>query len=155
MKSLRKMMLTLLLVAGYSFMACAQESEENKAIKKVIQEVFEGMHDRNVLKIGNAFSREPVLQTIRETSEGSIVETSSLQEFLNGIAAVPAEMEIEERGLDYDIRVDGAMAAVWVPYEFYINGKISHRGVNSFQLVKFSDGWKIVYIIDTRRKGLG
>lgn len=61
------MMLTLLLVAGYSFMACAQEPEENKAIKKVIQEVFEGMQDRNVLKVGNAFSREPVLQTIRET----------------------------------------------------------------------------------------
>jgi hypothetical protein len=44
------------------------------------------------------------------------------------------------------------MAAAWTPYRFYRNGEFSHCGVNSFQLVKMAEGWKIVYIIDTRRK---
>ncbi len=44
------------------------------------------------------------------------------------------------------------MANVWAPYEFYLNNDFSHCGVNSFQL--FFDGiqWKIIYLIDTRRK---
>lgn len=149
---LRKIVITLLLVAGYSFMVHAQGIEANEDIKEVIQKVFEGMHDRDAQKIENAFSKEPVLQTIRVTGGGSTVETSSLKEFLNGIAAVPADMVMEEKVLEYDVRVDGVMAAVWAPYEFYINGRMSHCGVNSFQLVKFPSGWKIVYIIDTRRK---
>jgi hypothetical protein len=50
------------------------------------------------------------------------------------------------------IRMDGPLASVWTPYSFYAGGKYSHCGVNSFQLVRFPDGWKIQYIIDTRRK---
>jgi hypothetical protein len=44
------------------------------------------------------------------------------------------------------------MAAVWTPYNFYYNGQFSHCGVNSFQVIRFKDGWKIQYIIDTRRR---
>jgi hypothetical protein len=47
---------------------------------------------------------------------------------------------------------DGVLATVVTPYKFFYNGNFSHCGVNSFQLVKFSDGWKIQYIIDTRKK---
>ncbi|HNA01067.1 MAG TPA: hypothetical protein PLN49_09415, partial [Ferruginibacter sp.] len=50
------------------------------------------------------------------------------------------------------VRVDGALAIAWTPYKFYFNGKFSHCGVNSFQLVRFNGEWKIQYLIDTRRK---
>jgi len=50
------------------------------------------------------------------------------------------------------ILIDSQLASVWTDYKFYIGDKFSHCGVNSFQLVKLNDGWKIVYIIDTRRK---
>jgi hypothetical protein len=44
------------------------------------------------------------------------------------------------------------MATAWTPYNFYFNGKFSHCGVNNFVLVKQDNGWKIQYIIDTRRR---
>ena len=44
------------------------------------------------------------------------------------------------------------MANAWAPYEFYINSEFSHCGINSFQLIKIEGNWKIIYIIDTRRK---
>ncbi|HUM64696.1 MAG TPA: hypothetical protein PLV32_02570, partial [Chitinophagaceae bacterium] len=50
------------------------------------------------------------------------------------------------------IRVDGPLAIVWTPYHFYYNGRFSHCGVNSFQLVRFEGVWKIQYLIDTRRR---
>jgi hypothetical protein len=61
-------------------------------------------------------------------------------------------MKFEERLLDYSIQVDGAMAHVWTPYEFYVNNKFSHKGVNAFTLFKDNGLWKIVYLIDTRRR---
>jgi hypothetical protein len=44
------------------------------------------------------------------------------------------------------------MATVWTPYTFYYKGQYSHKGINSFQLVKLKEGWKIQYLIDTRYK---
>jgi hypothetical protein len=50
------------------------------------------------------------------------------------------------------IRIDASLAIVWAPYEFYYKGKYSHKGVDSFQLVRVNGVWKIQYLIDTRRK---
>jgi len=50
------------------------------------------------------------------------------------------------------VKIDGPLAIVWTPYKFYFNGKFSHCGVNSFQLVRFNGVWKIQYLIDTRRR---
>ena len=67
------------------------------------------------------------------------------------MARIPQTMKIEEKILTYKIQVDGTMANVWAPYEFYANGKLSHTGVNSFQLFKDEGIWKIIYLVDTRR----
>jgi hypothetical protein len=58
----------------------------------------------------------------------------------------------DERIVFETIKIDGPLAAVWTPYQFYLNGQFSHCGVNSFQLVRLNGQWKIQYIIDTRRK---
>ncbi|MEM0542129.1 hypothetical protein WFZ85_05850 [Flavobacterium sp. j3] len=56
--------------------------------------------------------------------------------------------------MSYTIQVDGEMAHAWTPYEFYVNGKFSHKGVNAFTLFKDgsleASGWKIIHIVDTR-----
>jgi hypothetical protein len=57
-----------------------------------------------------------------------------------------------EKLLSYDIKIDGPMAMVWTPYEFYVDETFSHCGVDVFLLTKQADGWKIAGIMDTRRK---
>lgn len=73
-------------------------------------------------------------------------------DFLKSMATIPADVKFEERLLLWQVLADGTMAQVWTPYEFYVNGKLSHRGVNSFSLAKIAGAWKITYLIDTRRK---
>ena len=73
-------------------------------------------------------------------------------DFLKSIASIPATMKFEERILEYKIESDNFLAHVWTPYEFYLNGKLSHKGVNSFTLIKENEKWKIVHVIDTRNK---
>lgn len=126
----------------------AQDTE----VKKSIDVFFEGMHSSDTLKIKSVCTDTMILQSISEGKKGTKLNTESVSEFYKSIATLPNGMKIEERLLDYKIQTDGAMAHVWTPYEFYINGKLSHKGVNSFQLFKDNGTWKIIYIVDTRRK---
>ncbi len=125
----------------------AQEAE----IKKSIQVFFEGLQTADTIKIKSVCSSALVLHSVSDTAKGIRFTNESIKEFYKSIASIPKDMKIEERLLSYNIQADGPMAHVWTPYEFYINGKLSHSGVNSFQMFKDNGVWKIVYIIDTRR----
>lgn len=146
-------LIALLILAGLSSLpASAQQKEEAQAIKSAIDRLFEGMKEKDPTMIESVFADGAILQTIKEKDGDLVVQTDQLSAFIQSIAAIPAEVSIEERLLDYDINVDGPLAAVWTPYQFYVNGKPAHCGANSFQLVKRADGWKIIYLVDTRRK---
>ena len=139
----------LVLFALLMMQTCiAQEAD----VKKAITTFFEGMHSRDTLTIKSVCSENMILQSISEGKEGSKLSTERASEFITSIAKIPAGTKIEERLLDYKIQIDGALAHAWTPYEFYINEKFSHKGVNSFQLFKDNGVWKIIYIVDTRRK---
>lgn len=48
-----------------------------------------------------------------------------------------------ERGFNGTAEVDGPIAMVWLPYDFYVNDTWSHCGVDIFTMVKSDAGWKI------------
>lgn len=50
---------------------------------------------------------------------------------------------IIERGFDGDVRVAGAMAVVWLPYDIYVNEAWSHCGVDVFTLLRVDTAWRI------------
>lgn len=135
---------------GVLFPTLAQSEEQ--AVKEVIMSLFDGMRAKDAEMVMKSFSSDAMMQTVIADPSGTRVGSNSVEDFGKRIASTPVETELDERILDYQIKIDGNMAAAWTPYEFYVNGNFSHCGVNSFQLVKMSEGWKIVYIIDTRRK---
>jgi hypothetical protein len=52
---------------------------------------------------------------------------------------------------DPDVRIHGAIAVVWTRYDFWVDGKFSHCGVDAFDLVKTAEGWRIaggVYTVE-------
>ncbi|MEY2630160.1 MAG: hypothetical protein RLZZ469_1057 [Bacteroidota bacterium] len=142
---MRSLILVLLL---FGISGQAQKAE----VQQTIQTFFEGFHARDTLKIKSTCSDKLILQSISESAKGNKFSEESPKEFYVSMATIPAEMQFEERILDYNIQIDGTMAHAWTPYEFYINGKLSHKGVNAFTLFKTAEGWKIVHLIDTRRK---
>ena len=49
----------------------------------------------------------------------------------------------QERYWDPVVHVRGSLAMVWTPYEFWVNGKTSHCGIDAFELVKEQGTWRI------------
>ena len=125
---------------------------QNEEVKDVIVTFFKGFHAKDSTIIKSVCAENMILQSIAESSKGSQIKNQNPQDFYRSIATIPSTMLFEERVLDYSIQVDGTMAHVWTPYEFYVNNKLSHKGVNAFTLFKDNGLWKIVYLIDTRRK---
>jgi len=113
---------------------------------------FKGFHARDSLKIKSVCSGEIILQSIAESPEGNFLSEVSSSAFYTSIATIPNDIQFSEKILSYSTQLDGSMAVVWTPYEFYKNGMLSHSGVNVFTLFKKNGLWKIIHIIDTRRK---
>jgi len=126
---------------------------QKQEVQKCIESFFEGFHQRDSTKIKLVCSNKMILQSISESAvKGNKLSDESVKEFYKSIASIPSSMKFQEKILSYTIQIDGAMAHVWTPYEFYLNEKFSHSGVNAFTLFKEKDSWKIIYLIDTRRK---
>lgn len=131
----------------------AQAQYEEDAVKKVIRTMFDGMRAGDSSMVHSVFIDDVRMQTIAPNRQGDMaLRDGSLADFLNALGT-PHDQVWDERILDYQVKIDGAMAAVWTPYEFYAGEKFSHCGVNSFQLMKGENGWKIIYLVDTRRRG--
>lgn len=125
---------------------------QEKEIQKTIDDFFVGLNTKDTTAIKKQCYKEVIVQTIHKTKLGNQLKTDNFKDFLVSISAIPTEVIIEEKILSYKIEFDGNLAHVWTPYEFYVNGSISHKGVNSFTLFKESNDWQIIHIIDTRRR---
>jgi hypothetical protein len=130
----------------------AQE-DENAKVKATIDTFFEGFHKGDTILMKSVMMDKMLLQTTYKTKEGNnvLVSEESLK-LMSAIANRPNDQKWDERLLTYNIQVDGIMAHVWTPYEFWFNDEFSHCGVNSFQLFNDNGHWKIIYLIDTRRQ---
>jgi hypothetical protein len=131
----------------------SQNAFSDADAKNVIDTFFEGFHKGDTLLMKSVMAENIIMQTVFTDKNGSHkLNSEEANNFVNAIAYRPADQKWDERLLGYKIEIDGNLAHVWTPYEFWFNGNFSHCGANSFTLVKFDEGWKIIHIIDSRKK---
>ncbi|WP_430400868.1 nuclear transport factor 2 family protein [Flavobacterium sp.] len=122
-------------------------------VKQAVDDFFVGLHKRDTLMFKKSCHPYINMQTIgKDKEQNNKLILENFQDFMKSIVSIPENVVLFEKLLDYKIQIDGPLAHVWTPYEFYVNGKLSHSGVNSFTLFKDKDVWQIIHIIDTRRK---
>ena len=144
-----------LLILGCLFISLGLigQSEEETEIKNPINSFFSSFHAQDSVGMASVVSKNVVLQTIGANKQRQqVLRQENFNDLIHAITSIPDSIKFEEKLLDYSIQVDGPMANVWTPYEFWLNNTFSHCGVNSFQLFKQEGQWKIIYLIDTRRR---
>ncbi|MEZ4858764.1 MAG: nuclear transport factor 2 family protein [Flavobacteriaceae bacterium] len=147
-----KLLFTVLFVSISTFTFSQNSFSENDA-KQLINTFFEGFHKGDTLLMKSVMVENLPNQTVFTNKEGKAqVVDGNISEFLKAIANRPADQVWEEKLLDYKVQIDGNLAHVWTPYEFWFNGSFSHCGANAFTLGKADDGWKILHLIDSRRR---
>ena len=131
----------------------AQTSQEQR-IRNTCEEFFMALNQGDSTKMrtlvhpkltlhSNTFSKQQNKLVYQSHNE------ADAEFFLQEIAAIRNEVWMEKI-IDWKIQSDEAIANVWASYEFYVNKKMVHSGVNSMQLILQNGSWKIVSILDSR-----
>ncbi|MBA2498154.1 MAG: nuclear transport factor 2 family protein [Chitinophagaceae bacterium] len=137
----------ILTLVSYNVTAQSKDS-----VKAVINKMFLGMKNVDTLMLKNCFSDSVIFQTIVVNKEGHVsVRNENVSNFIRFVGKEQKGM-LDEQITFESINIDGDLASVFTPYKFFYNGKFSHCGANSFQLVRIGGHWKIQYLVDTRRK---
>ncbi len=135
---------TLALFICLSFSASAQED----GIKSTIDGFFKAMRDSDSTALKSYVAKGAIFQTI---GVENAVKSTGPESFITAVGRAQ-KGSFDERVTYEKILIDGPMAMAWTPYTFYLNGNLSHCGVNHFSLVLQEGKWKIAHVIDTRRK---
>nr|WP_299068703.1 nuclear transport factor 2 family protein [uncultured Allomuricauda sp.] len=143
----------LLLVFKVNAQGPNPPEEDKFAVKQVIEAFFDGFHKQDSIAMSSLVTDDVVLQTTARNKKGeTLFKTEKFEKLITSITSIPDSIAFEEKLTSWSIQVDRTMANAWVGYEFWINEKFSHCGINSFQLINFDGEWKIIYLIDTRGK---
>lgn len=143
----------LLILGLFIFIQTYAQSDDEAAVKKTIETFFEAFHAQDSAALHSLAGESIIMQTIAQDKEGNpVVKSNPFEEFVRTITSIPDTVNFSEKLKGFEIKIDGPMANAWTPYEFWVNDQFSHCGVNSFQLLHNGENWKIIYIIDTRRR---
>jgi len=136
----------------FMFIIASNAQNAGDSVKASVNQLFEGMKNVDPELIRNSFADSAVLQTIVRSQDGKVtIKNESVAAFASSISK-QTKGALDEQIQFESVKIDGDLASVWTPYKFYFSGKLSHCGVNSFQLVRVKGVWKIQYLIDTRRR---
>jgi hypothetical protein len=143
---------TCLTLFLFLFSGTVDAQTTTDSVKTAVNNLFTAMKQADSVALMQCFAPGAVLQTVAKDKQGVVsVRTEAISKFASSIGQLPKEAADERITFDV-VKVDGDLAIAWTPYNFYFQQQLLHCGVNSFQLVRLPEGWKIQYIIDTRRK---
>ena len=109
------------------------------AVNSKDKSIFDSVSHKGIQRIVTLVDQDQVITTVYDNDT-----------LLEGLK--DAEGGFRERYWDAVVLTDGNIASVWAPYDFFINGKFSHCGVDLFYLVKENKEWKIAHFGYTRNK---
>lgn len=139
---MKKLFFIFSIIALSSVAAFAQKTDDSKDALAVINKLWEAMTAHKPADILALHTPESQLVAIMKNREGkTVVRTMKAEDFSKGFAEKKAELF--EDMYAPKVEVTGDFAQVWGRYVFFVNGKVSHCGVNAFHLVRTDGVWKI------------
>jgi hypothetical protein len=127
-------------------------TKDEDQIKAVILKTFNAMKSVDSVALKSCFTEKAVLHISQIRPEGNIVREVPIANFVKNVMTRKAG-DMDERVLSWGpILVDHEIATAWVPYEFYLNGKFTHKGVDAFILVKIGEEYKIQTLLYNMQK---
>lgn len=117
------------------------EAVERAAVLKTVQAFFDTMAAKDVEGARRILMPRGAFHAVRERDGKPAIRAFTADEYLKDLPGMKAA--VRERMWSPEVRIRGAIATVWTPYDFWTDGMFSHCGIDAFDLVKTDEGWKI------------
>ena len=122
------------------------DTADEQAVLAPIQAMFAGMSARDAAAIKKPTMPGGVMVLMRDGKPTQM----TFEDFATRVGK-PGKQQIEEKIHDPLVRIDNDLAVVWAPFDFLIDGKVSHCGTDLFNLVRQDGEWRIASVADTSR----
>lgn len=116
------------------------QTQDERDVVAVVQKLFDTMATCDATTARAITMPEGRLYRLVAGAE-PVVRSTTFEEFTASLAKCGRKML--ERMWQPQVRVHKGIATVWAPYDFWLDGAFSHCGIDSFELVKTADGWKL------------
>jgi hypothetical protein len=137
MKYIKLFSLTLILAAS----AFGQAANDKKAVLGVVNCLFDAMAAADAAAIIATGTKDNQLAAVQKGRDGKLRISAINGEQFSKFFTKPGA--VKEVMYDPKVEVDGDWAMVWGRYVFFADGKLSHCGINQFNLVRADGEWKI------------
>ncbi len=131
-----------LILFAFAATAFGQKTDDNTTALALVNQLFAEMAAANPPGIIALHTADAQLAAIRKTKDGKmrldVINPEAFSKFFTDKTAV-----IQEYMIDPKVVVDGDWAMVWGRYVFFVSNKLSHCGIDQFNLVRTADGWKL------------
>ncbi|MHA8051164.1 nuclear transport factor 2 family protein [Aquirufa sp. ROCK-SH2] len=154
MKTIYNFGLLVILLFGPFYVQATNHSgnDEKENIKAVILKTFSAMKSVDSVALKSCFTPNAVLHVSQIRPEGNIIREVPIAKFVQNVMTRKSG-DLDERVISWgEILVDHEIASAWVPYEFYLNGKFTHKGVDVFLFIKVGDEWRIQTLMYNMQK---
>jgi hypothetical protein len=133
--------LAVFVMVALTLTVSGQKADDSKAALAVVNDLYAQMRAANATGILATGTAENQLVAVRKLKDGKTrVDVIGGEAFTKFFTKPDA---IEERMYDPKVEVSGDWAMVWGRYVFFVGDKVSHCGINQFNLVRTEAGWKI------------
>ena len=127
----------------------APDPQSEAEVLAVVNRLWEAMRTNDSTMARSAFDSTAQMVSIIDRNGARSVRWARVDGFVRAIGS--ARTPWIERMVGPEVRIDGNLASVWTWYDFTVNGAVSHCGYDSIELARLTEGWKIIYIADTRQ----
>jgi hypothetical protein len=138
---MKNVLAAIMVIAVSAASAVAQKADDKKAVLGIVNQLFAEMRAANPAGILATGTSENQLVAVRKLKDGkSRIDVIGGEAFTKFFTKPGA---IEEMMYAPNVEVSGDWAMVWGRYVFFVGDKISHCGINQFNLVRTDAGWRI------------
>jgi hypothetical protein len=125
-------------------------AQDSAAVVTVVQQLFDGMASRDTALLRKILLPGASIVSLGSRSGAPNVTMRTDADFVKGMGS--GTDKLLERIWTPTVMIRNAIATLWAPYDFHINGKFSHCGIDAFSLLKTADGWRIANITYTSER---
>jgi hypothetical protein len=133
-----------------TFVPTLAAQDDAAEVLAVVERLFDGMRERDTTLLGQLFDPSARLVATGTRDGTPYARAIPVSDFIAAVGRGEGDPWIE-RIYHPKVQVSDHLASVWTWYTFHVGERLSHCGVDSFQLARGADGWKIVALADTRR----
>jgi len=139
---MKKLFLIISIITLTAVAAFAQKTDDAKDVLAVVNKMFAEMANHNPAAIAELYTKDSNLTAIIRKKDGKNAFAAFTGEAFSKNFA-EKKGEIKEDMYAPEVKLYGDLALVFGRYVFYVDGKLSHCGVNAFHLVRTDAGWRI------------